>query len=97
VFALLLFMAGQLVLHLVYGNITFLYSADFLPVLVCFSAFGTFTPYRNWSYAAAILFVLFAGFNNLQQFHRAVAMGTEIVKTCETNRKGPCSKDRPLW
>jgi hypothetical protein len=95
--AILAFLAGQMALHLVYGDITFLYAGNFFPALVCFAAFGFFTPYRWLVYVSAIVFILFGGFNNIQQFSKSIASAREIVQACQTNRKGPCADGKSLF
>lgn len=76
-------LAGQLVLHLVVGQETFLYAAQFAPLLIGVAAAGTFGPYRGAVRAIAVVLVLAAGGNNTRQF--AVAsqlvddMGRELV------------------
>ena len=71
-----LFLAGaigfQIFLHSIYGEETFLYSANSLPLLMAIALYGlrALPP----KYAAAILVVATAlcGLNNLGEFHRAI-------------------------
>jgi hypothetical protein len=74
-----LFIVMQILLHLVYGEPTFLYSAHFAPALVLFSGFGWFSPYRKISVLAAMAFVVFGGIANVEQFHAAVRMVNDLV------------------
>jgi hypothetical protein len=59
---------GQLFLHLVYGEETFLYSLHWVPLLVLVAAFGLTSTYRRWVLAIAALVSIGAAFNNFQQF-----------------------------
>jgi hypothetical protein len=66
-------LAGQLALHLVYGEETFLYSLHWLPLLIVLSAFGLLTPARRWVMAAAVALLLCLHVNNHRQFEQAAA------------------------
>jgi len=57
---LLLFLMGQLGMHLFYGDETFLYSLHFAPFLVILAAFGTLTRARRLSLMLAGLLLLVA-------------------------------------
>jgi len=61
-------LAGQLVLHAVYGQETFLYSLHFAPLLVLLAAFGTQTRARLAALILAGALILSAGLNNGMQF-----------------------------
>jgi hypothetical protein len=67
---------GQLALHAVYGDETFLHSLHFLPLLVVLAAFSTLTRMRPFTLALASLLILCAGINNSLQFNQA----TEHIK-----------------
>jgi len=64
---------GQLGLHLLYGEETFLYSLHWLPFLVLVAAMGLFTRFRGVVVLAAAILVVCAGANNLWQFSVATA------------------------
>lgn len=64
---------GQLALHLIYGEETFLYSLHWLPLLVMLAAFSCFTPARRAALVLAGALVVCAGVNNRLQFQAAVA------------------------
>ncbi len=51
-------------LHLVYGEVTFLYSAHFLPPLIMIAAFSWFTPARWLALGLAIVVIVCGGINN---------------------------------
>jgi len=70
---LALLLAGQLALHILYGDETFLYSLNFLPVLLSVAAMGALTRWRPLALALAGLLALTAGLNNLPQFRQAAA------------------------
>jgi hypothetical protein len=61
---------GQLVLHVVYGQETFLYSLHFGPLLVLLAAFGTQTRARPAALVLAGVLILSAGLNNGMQFDK---------------------------
>ena len=65
---LLLALAGQLVLHLVYGEETFLYALHFLPLLLVLAAMGTFTRARPIVLSLAGILLLLLLLNNMQVF-----------------------------
>jgi len=66
-----LVLAGQLALHLVYGEETFLYSLHWLPLLVILAAFSTLTRARPLALTLAAALLLCAGINNRLQFEDA--------------------------
>jgi len=67
---LALIIGGQLLLHMIYGDETFLYSMHWTPLLVFLSAFGLSSIHRPWVLGLAVLFVLGLGLNNVRQFER---------------------------
>ena len=81
--SLLLILAGQLLLHLVYGSETFIYSLHFLPLLVLLAAMGTWASERPVALVLAILLVITAGINNYQQFRDAAAFFDNPVAVIE--------------
>ncbi len=64
---------GQLVLHLLYGEETFLYSLHFMPLLVVVAALGSLTRARWWVLGIATLLIAVGGWNNLTQLRKAAA------------------------
>ena len=80
-FALATFIVGQFAMHLVYGDVTFLYSLHFFPALLGIAAFGWFSPARMVSLAAALVFLVAGATSNLQQFCTA----TDIARTLVGN------------
>jgi hypothetical protein len=63
---------GQLTLHILYGEETFLYSCHFGPLLVVLAAFSTLTSVRRVALALVVALIVCAGFNNSLQFDKAV-------------------------
>jgi hypothetical protein len=70
--ALGLTLLGQLVLHLLYGEETFLYSLHFTPLLVLLAALSTLTPVRVVVLVLASVLVLCGGINNGLQLSKAL-------------------------
>lgn len=62
---------GQLVLHLIYGEETFLYALHFVPLLVVLAAFSTFTRVRPIALILAIVVLVTAAMNNYRVFQQA--------------------------
>jgi len=64
---------GQLLLHLAYGEETFLYALHFVPLLLVVVAFGALTRVRRLVLGLAVALVVLAAINNGVQFGRAVS------------------------
>jgi hypothetical protein len=84
----------QLALHSVYGEITFLYAANFFPALLVLAALGWLTPLRNYVTSAAVAFTVLGGMNNYSQFLSTARMANEIAANYP-DRYRPCSKLTP--
>lgn len=69
-----LMLAGQALLHGVYGYPTFLYSAHFLPLLVTLAAFVWFTPARRVLPALALVAAGLAAASNIPSFLDATTL-----------------------
>jgi len=67
-----LVLLGQLILHLLYGEETFLYSLHWLPLLVILAAFSALTRLRPVALTLATALLVCAGVNNFWQFEVAV-------------------------
>lgn len=63
---------GQLGLHLLFGDETFLYSLHWLPLLVVLAALPTLTRARIWARGCALALIVCAGVNNSAQLSLAV-------------------------
>jgi len=79
--ALGLMILGQLLLHMIYGEETFLYSIHFAPLLVILAALGTLTRMRLVVLMLAGALVLSMAINNGLQFGRA----TNVVNCLKQN------------
>ena len=64
---------GQLVLHMLFGWETFLFSIHFVPLLVVVAALSTLTRARVVALSLAGAVAVFAGINNFIQFGKATA------------------------
>ncbi|MBD1845973.1 hypothetical protein H6F89_21675 [Cyanobacteria bacterium FACHB-63] len=78
---------GQLVLHLVYGEETFLYAIHLIPFLLIACAVATLTRWRSLAIGLAMLLIVFAGWHNHDQFFQA----TEFLKN-----RGPLRQQSPV-
>jgi hypothetical protein len=65
------FLAGQLALHLLYGNETFLYAPNFLPAFIVLVAFGALGPHRRLVVPLAALLALTNAVSNGRQWRNA--------------------------
>ncbi len=74
--AMLLF---EFSLHMVYGEETFTYSLNFIPLLLAVAALGALSPGRPLVLVAAGLLALCAGLNNWHQFQDARAQATHFT------------------
>jgi hypothetical protein len=62
---------GQLTLHLLYGNETFLYSLHFLPLLVLAASASALTSKRRLAVGVAAVLTVLALLNNVHELNRA--------------------------
>jgi len=67
-----LMLLGQLALHTVYGDETFLYALHFAPLLIVLAAWSTLTPARPLALVLASMLVFCAGINNASQLGKAI-------------------------
>ncbi|NEQ30842.1 MAG: hypothetical protein F6K04_07550 [Leptolyngbya sp. SIO4C5] len=67
-------LVGQLLLHSVYGNETFLYSLNFLPLFLVLVALSTLTRARRMALGLALALIVTAGINNAGQFQQVRAL-----------------------
>lgn len=74
---LALSIVGQIGLHLMYGNETFLYAMDWMPLLVAAAALATLTPWRWVVLAVAVVFSITAGLHN--GFELRAALNTVVT------------------
>lgn len=89
---LILLLLGQFVLYLIYGEETFLYSLNFLPLLILWAAFGRFARERRVVLVMGGLLVVTAGINNYNQFRAAAAFfNSPVIVTDAQTRTLPIS------
>jgi hypothetical protein len=86
---LLLFLAFQLVLHLAYGEITFLYVLHWTPFLLAVAGLGLLGKYRNIARAALVVFTVCAAINNFTQLRSTM----NAIATAASDRRPP----NPQW
>jgi len=70
--ALLITTAGQSLLHLCYGEETFLYSMHVAPLLVTCAAMATWTRHRRWVTPLAAVLVVLLAINNFSMFAASI-------------------------
>ncbi len=66
-----LVLAGQLALHLIYGEETFLYALHYLPLLVITASLGATCRFRKIVLVLAVLLLCSGGLNNILKFREA--------------------------
>jgi len=86
---ILFVLAGQYLLHMVYGDETFLFSMNWMPLLIIVAAFGLTSPYRKWVIALTIVNIIGIGYNNVHQFN-SVAASTWTVSIPDFPPWNPC-------
>ena len=94
---LLATLAGQLLLHCLYGDETFLYSLHFLPLLILLAAFSTLTKARLLALALAIFLIPAIGINNISQFNTAISIVDEQAPQRHQVLKQMSRRPRDPW
>ena len=64
-------LCGQLTLHTLYGDETFLYALHYGPLLVILASLAARGPLRHWALLVSASLILFAVLNNLSAFFEA--------------------------
>lgn len=82
--ALGLILAGQLALHMVYGEEVFLYSLHYTPILLAVAAWAALGAAPRASIALALALVVPAALNNREAFEQGVTFVTEGCGTIRT-------------
>lgn len=72
-------LAFEIVLHMLYGEETFVYSLNFMPLLLAVAVMGTFGPGRRLVTGMAGVLVLCVALNNWQQFQEATQTATQFT------------------
>jgi hypothetical protein len=73
--------AGQVLLHLVYGPETFLYVLHFLPLLIVIAAFSTLTKYRRIALVLTTALVMVAGYHNVRSLQKADQLAQSVRRS----------------
>jgi len=74
----------QAVLHVFYGEITFLYAGNYFPALVMIAAFNWFAPWRWIAVTAALLLAVVGGGYNFVQFLAAAEAANVIAAAAQS-------------
>jgi hypothetical protein len=77
--AVALMIVAEGVLHVLYGELTFLYAPYVLPPLIMLAAFSWFSPHRLKALALAAVVMVCGGINNVGQFTTAVDIAKQTV------------------
>jgi len=78
-FGLGMMLLFQMVLHSVYGTVTFLYAPHFLPILGAIASLSWFSPARQAAMALAVFVLVVGGFNNVVQFRDGAHLANQIL------------------
>lgn len=77
--AIVLFIFSQLVLHSLYGDITFLYAGDFFILLLVLACQGAKGPLRPAHLTATAVFIVAAMINNVGHFQMAASLASQAL------------------
>lgn len=88
---------GQLGLHLVYGEETFLYSLHFAPLLIVLTALCTLTPMRRVVLVLTGVLIVFGGVNNWLQFVEACDLASQFTAEREIVQDAMQGDPTRLW
>jgi len=91
------FLAGQLALHLLYGNETFLYAPNFLPALIVLAAFGAMSPLRRVVVPVALLLAVTNALNNGSQWWRATRFLSDNARYHHDPRAARAARPGDFW
>jgi len=69
---LIAYLVGQMLLHLIYGDEPFLYSAHFMPAMIMVGAIGFLCPARVVTRGVALLFIITAAISNYANLQDAL-------------------------
>lgn len=78
---------GQLILHIFYGDETFLYGLHFMPFLILAAAAGTLTAARPVALALGVLLLIAALMNNSLMFQQASSMADEAYRQSQAQQE----------
>ena len=86
------FLAGQLLLHILYGDITFLYAADFFVVMMVFAAQGAKGRWRGLHGAALACFIVSGAMANTHTLRHTTEMARQAAEwAAQSQRNHPAT------
>ena len=85
----------ELALHMLYGEETFTYSLNFIPLLIAVAALGALSPGRPLVLVLAGLLAVCAGINNWQQFREAVESATQFTPQRDAHDQHDAKRSGP--
>ena len=90
-----LMLTAQTMLHLVYGEVTFLYSLSFMPLILLLASQAWFAPYRKVGIAMAGIVIVFGGINNERRLQEQVEIADCLseLDTVQRLQKWELAKD----
>ena len=68
-----LMLLSQTALYSIYGEVTFLYSLHFMPLLLLFASCAWFAPYRSIAVGLACAVIVFGGINNERRLQETIS------------------------
>jgi hypothetical protein len=74
---IILVLAGQLLLHIAYGEDTFLFSPHFLPLLICTAAFSSRSRLRPVVLTLIVALAIIAAVNNRAVYQKSIRIVTD--------------------
>jgi hypothetical protein len=77
--AVMAFVTTQILLHSFYGEITFLYVADYCAAMIILMAYSWFTPLRRLVLPTILLFIFCGGINNFRAFLSAASLSRSVA------------------
>lgn len=89
-----LMLLAQVVLHSVYGEVTFLYAPHFAPMLIVLSALSWFAGAHRLVVGLALVVALLGGSSNLLQVRTAAALANTLVEEKAADRAEPALPER---
>lgn len=80
-------LVGQLVLHLLFGKETFLFSLHILPLLILWGATVSLTSLRTLALVLCIMLIPLVGINNYMQFQKAAECFSKVDAAPEPSQE----------
>ena len=89
------FLAGQIVLHILYGDITFLYAADFFVVMMVFAAQGAMGRWKGLHRVALSCFIVTGAVANSHTLLKTTSMAAQAAHWAAAIAAEPKAKPAP--